>query len=147
MDGQSQGGHIVLVTDSYNNSSVISWSSNKVRRVVCSTLAAETLSFADGAESAIYFSNIIQEFFPVTHKINIICYTDSRSLFEAAGSSSNVSDRRLRVEVSAIREMIQKGEVSMKWIEGKHQVSDVLTKKGASPFILMETLQSGNCSC
>ena len=68
MDGQSQGGHIVLVTDSYNNSSVISWSSNKVRRVVRSTLAAETLSFADGAESAIYFSNIIQEFFPVTHR-------------------------------------------------------------------------------
>jgi len=55
-----------------------------VRRVVRSTLAAETLAFADGAESALYLARMILEFLPNLAKI--ICYTDSRSLFESAES-------------------------------------------------------------
>ena len=144
-NGQSQGGHIIVCADSIGNCSLISWNSNRVRRVVRSTLAAETLSFTDGADSAIYFSKLIQEF---TFNIPpIICYTDSRSLFESAGSYKPVNDRRLRVEINAIREMLLKNEITIKWIDGKQQISDVLTKKGASPFLLMDVIQSGKYSC
>ena len=140
--GYSQGGEVIFLTDPSGKSSVICWSSNRIRRVVRSTLAAETLAFADGAESALYLAKMILEFLP--NPAGITCYTDSRSLFETSGSTKSINDKRLRVEVSAIREMIQKNEITIEWIDGKHQISDVLTKKGASPFSLMNVLKSGN---
>ena len=76
----------------------------------------------------------------------IHCFTDSRSLFEASGTSSLVSDRRLHVEIGAIQQMVSKSEISLKWIEKRKQLSDVLTKKGASPNFLMDTVSSGNIS-
>ena len=143
-NGLSQGGHTVLIADSKGNCSPISWCSNRLRRVVRSTLAAETLSFPDGADSAFYTSRMMKDFFPDATEPPIMCYTDSRSLFESAGSSNNVSDKRLRVEIGAIRELIQREEISMKWIEGKQQLADVFTKKGASPLPLTGVLQSGS---
>ena len=41
-DGSSQGGHIIFLYDKYKNCSPIGWSSKKIKRVVRSTLAAET---------------------------------------------------------------------------------------------------------
>ena len=130
--GQSQGGHIVFLTDSSGNSSPISWSSNKVRRVVRSTLAAETLASVDGADTACFLAEMVGEFLAKTP--DVVCYTDSRSLFECAGSTKSVSDRRLRVEINALREMINKDEIILRWIDGRYQMANVLTKNGASLF-------------
>ena len=142
-NGNSQGGHIVFCIDAMSRCTAISWSSNKVKRVVRSTLAAETLSFSDGAESGIYISNMLQEFAPQLRELKIDCITDSRSLFESAGTSTAVSDKRLRVEINYIREMIKKNEITIKWVKGEGQLSNVLTKTGASPFSLMDVIQSG----
>ena len=142
-DGNSQGGHIVFCTDATGNCTPISWSSNKVKRVVRSTLAAETLSFSDGAESGIHLSNMLKEFAPQLRTLEIECITDSRSLFESAGTTTSVSDKRLRVEINCIREMIKNNEIVIKWIKGEGQLSNVLTKAGASPFSLMDVIQSG----
>ena len=138
-NGYSQGGYIAFLTDDSGKSSPISWSSNRIKRVVRSTLAAETLASADGADAALFLARMIQQF--LSSEVKVECYTDSRSLFESAGSTKIVSDRRLRVEISTIREMIQKEEINLQWIDGKYQLSNVLTKKGASPFSLIETLK------
>ena len=140
--GQSQGGHIVFLTDGSGNSSPISWSSNRIRRVVRSTLAAESLASVDGADAAFFMAKMIGEF--LTKTPEVVCLTDSRSLFECAGSTKAVSDKRLRVEINALRQMINKDEIILRWIDGKHQLANVLTKKRASPFSLMEVLKSGD---
>jgi len=142
-NGNSQEGYTVFCSDTLRNCAPILWSSNKVKRVVRSTLAAETLSFADGAESGIYVSNLLKEFVPELKTLNIECITDSRSLFESAGTTTAVSDRRLRVEINAIREMIKNNEIVINWVKGEKQLSNVLTKAGASPFSLMDIIQSG----
>ena len=144
-DGNSQGGYVVLLCDKENQCMPIAWSSNKLKRVAKSTLAAETLAFSVGTDVAHYMMKLLSE---ILHhddqklSISVECYTDSRSLFEAAGTSNLVSDCRLRVKVSAIREMIYKNEINIKWIEKAKQLSDVLTKKGASPEFLMSTIKS-----
>ena len=130
-NGKSQGGHIIMCSDANENCVVLSWCSNRVKRVIRSTLAAETLAFADGAESALCFSTMLKEFVPDSENLVIECMTDSRSLFDAAGTTTAVSDKRLRVEINAIREMVQNNEIEIKWVEGKEQMSDVLTKSGA----------------
>ena len=50
-DGASQGGHIIILVGKNGNYSPISWQSKKIRRVIKSTLAAETLGLQEGAES------------------------------------------------------------------------------------------------
>ena len=54
-----------------------------------------------------------------------------------------VSDRRLRVELSAIREKKEEGEINMNWVKGDSQLADALTKKGASPHRLLKVLGEG----
>ena len=71
-------------------------------------------------------------------------YTDSRSLYDASQTTSLVSDRRLRVELSAIREKKEEGEINMNWVKGDTQLADaLLTKKGASPHRLLKVLGEG----
>ena len=83
--GQSHGGHIVFLTDGSGNSSPFSWSSNRIRRVVRSNLAVESLASVDGADAAFFMAKMIGEF--LTKTPEVVCLTDSRSLFECAGST------------------------------------------------------------
>ena len=141
-DGGSQGGYAVFLYDKYNKSAIISWSSNRVKRVVRSTLASETLSFTEGTDTGFFLSQLLQEIL-YKQKTRIECYTDSRSLFETVGTTKLISDKRLRVEISAIRQMVDRGEITIHWVNKERQLSDVLTKAGASHIPLMEAVQSG----
>ena len=70
-------------------------------------------------------------------------YIDSRSLFETLGTTSQVSDVRLRVEISALRQMVEEGDIRVNWIAKENQVADVLTKNTASDKLLVQVLREG----
>ena len=55
----SAGGQLILLTDERNKCYVLGWSSNKITRVVKSTLAAEMLSLSETLEQAIYLCHTI----------------------------------------------------------------------------------------
>ena len=143
-DGGSQGGQIVFISDHESQSCPISWRSNRVRRVARSTLAAETLSFADGMDTAQFVRQLAEEFQLISNESITTMITDSRSLFDAANTTSQIKDRRLRVEMSAIRESKERGEIQIVWTSGDKQLADVLTKKGASPLALRDAVSSGS---
>ena len=54
-----------------------------------------------------------------------------------------ILDKHLQVEIPALREMCEKNELQISWIEKQHQLSDVLTKTRASPKTPIETIQKG----
>ena len=87
-NGASQGGHIVFLTDSDGHSCPLSWQSTKVKRVVKSTLAAETLALVDGSDNAFLMSKLIAEIIYNKKKshLPIECRTDNKSLFQAANT-------------------------------------------------------------
>ena len=114
-----------------------------MRRVARSTLAAETLSFADGMDTAQFVGQLSEEMQLISSDTPVKMITDSRSLFDAANTSSQITDRRLRVEMSAIRESKEKGEVEIVWTSGEKQLADALTKKGASLVPLQEVVSKG----
>ena len=74
----------------------------------------------------------------------ILAFTDSQSLFDASNTSTQDTDRRLRVEVASIRQMKEKSEIIVQWLSKEHQVADVLTKKGAPNNLLMSAIKNGN---
>ena len=142
-NGASQGGHIVLLTDQFNNSCPISWKSNKVCRIARSSLAAEALSFSGGSDTAYFINQLAQEVGLVRSPSPIFTYADNRSLNDSANTTTQVTDRRLRVEISAIREQQGNREISICWISKEKQLADCLTKKGASCTYILSVLQEG----
>ena len=69
---------------------------------------------------------------------------DNKDTYDAIHSSTNVGERRLRREIAAIQQCLKDGEVnSIIWVKGEHQLSDVLTKKGADGNKLLTVLQTG----
>ena len=60
-----------------------------------------------------------------------------------ASSTKVVLDKRLRVDIAAFRELSDTGTVSLRWIEGKLQLADILTKKGCSTQPLVDLLATG----
>ena len=145
-DGGSQGGQIVFLKDKFDKSCPISWRSTRVRRVARSTLAAESLSFADGVDTAAFVSCLSNEFQLTKAGSPVLGITDSRSLYDAANTSTQISDRRLRVEISAIRDIKERGELEIMWTSAENQLADVLTKKGASPHNLLQAVSKGRIS-
>ena len=132
-DGGSQGGaYIELVSG--QNCAPIEWQSKRLTRTAKSTLAAETIAMVDGTDAAIVTSKLLAEIIHNEKKsIPVEVITDNLSLFEAAHSTTSTTDRRLRIEMSIIRENMSRNQMKLKWVRTDHQLADCLTKKGSDP--------------
>ena len=142
-DGGSQGGYIIFLNNKYNSVVPLSWNSTRLPRVVRSTLAVETLAMSDACDSAIFLSNLTDELAKSPKQTNITVLTDNQSLFEALKTTKAALDHRLRVEISALREMCNNDEITINRVSSENQLSDPLTKRGTSHQKLMQALQSG----
>ena len=145
-DIDSTGGYIIFACNKEKSKcAALDWQSNKIKRVAKSTLTAEALVLCEGLEASIYLSELLAEFLNIPrNKIEIHGVTDNMSVLNAIQSTTAVSDRRLRREIGAIKEMVDRKEVSsIKWVPGSKQLADVLTKKGVNGAKLLETLQEG----
>lgn len=146
--GNSQAGYVILLCDSDYSCCPISWSSFRLSRVARSTLSAETLAMSEALDNAILLSKIYGE---VLHNkrsgsIPIVALTDSRSLFNASGTTNLIQEKRLRVDIASIRQMIENQEIKLVWIDSIHQIANNLTKLGASARNLQQVLATGKCS-
>ncbi len=125
----SAGGYVVFLRGSNGSCSPISWSSKKIKRVVKSSLAAESLSLVEGIDAALYLRSILQEIIPCSVPVPIICMTDNKSLCQNIHSTKLVSEKRLRLDLASIKESVSTGDIQVKWIQASRQISDCLTKK------------------
>ena len=128
-EGSSQIGYIVSLKDSSGNKSPIQWKSTRAKRVARSTTEAEALAMAEAAEMTVYLDAILGEMVG-GGKRHIMIKTDSKTLEEGLKSSTGTKSRRLRIDIAAIRQMIERGEVEIEWISKKDQIADVFTKPG-----------------
>ena len=141
-DSGSQGGFLIFLKDEIGNRCPIMWKSKKIRRVVTSTLAAETLALLEVAESACYLSKIIEDIgIGMESKVKIKCFVDNKSLVESLGSMKKVENKYLRINMACIKEMIERGDIlSVEWVDTRRQLANCLTKKGASAGTLIEII-------
>ena len=141
-DGVSSAmGCLVFVVGRGGDCCPVSWRANKIKRVVRSTLAAETMALQEGLEEGMYIQSLIKEL----HRIDvpITAYVDNKSLVEAVHSTKQVNDRRLRIDIGAIKEILGREVQQIKWTHGSAQLANCLTKKGASGRDLLGVIQAG----
>ena len=109
--------------------------SRKLKRVVKSTLTAETLALQEVIEAAIMIKAMFLEILNVDAHNQILlikCVTDTKPLHDAVCSTKILTEKRLNIELCAIRQS-EKHEIhSVIWVCCEDQLADCLTKEGAS---------------
>ena len=75
--------------------------------------------------------------------VPITAYVDNKSVVDAIHSTKVVDDKRLRIDIAALKENLAASELTVKWCPGDKQLSNCMTKKGASGYPLMSVMQSG----
>ena len=139
-------GYLVFISDG-RKTSLVAWSSNKIKRVVHSVFGAETLGCVDGCSAAIYVRQLISEILyddPTKAVIPIVGYVDSNQLYQQVTSTKQCLDMRMRLDIAGIRQTVKSGEVkAIKWIPTKEMLADCLTKKNADCSKLKTTLERG----
>ena len=138
-DGSSQGGYIIFVVGD-ERVAPISWQSKKLDRVTKSPLASEALALSEAADAGFLASAMLQEIFQLRKLPPVTCKTDNSSLVQTLNSSNIVADKRLRVDISRLKEMMVKEEIQVEWIEGFKQAADVMTKAVANSELLRDIL-------
>ncbi|CAB3976891.1 Hypothetical predicted protein [Paramuricea clavata] len=106
-EDHSQGGQIVFLVEGEGKCIPICWTSKRIRRR--STLAAETLSMVDGIDLGIFLATLFCDlYYGVADStlLPIKCITDCKSFCDAIKSNKLVTEKRLRLELSAIKENI-----------------------------------------
>ena len=139
----SVGGHIVLIVSCKNRSAPIAWSSSKIKPVERSTLAAEALSLSEALDHAIYLKQIVMELTSVDgDSIPIEAFVDNQSVEDALYSRKLVDDRRLRIDIGSIKQMLTVEDVAnIQWIPGDKMIANGLTKQAAQTYHLLRTVQ------
>ena len=141
-DGSSHGGYVTFLMGEGGRIAPIRWQSKKLERVAKSPLASETLALGEAADAGFMIACMVQEIFRLPSIPVVECFTDNASLIETLKTSKLTSDTRLRVDISRLRQMINKGEIHATWVEGRYQLADALTKRGASTVKLLDALDS-----
>ena len=89
-----------FLTDDKSNICSLYWSSSKIKRVVRSTIAAETLCLSEergGGNVAMYINKLVSKlWFHDGKQLNIIAYTDNESLYDAVHTLKQTAHDLLR---------------------------------------------------
>ena len=158
---KTQAGYMLAFTDKHLEAdqqaawSPFLWKSYKMSRVVASTLAGETQSFATASGVAEWVSLMIAEInkgpFDLRtcedhlRDIAVTGVTDCKSLYDAIHSTtspSKMDDKRVAIDVAIIRQCISRTNLSTRWCPSELQLADSLTKDAADPADLLRAALS-----
>jgi hypothetical protein len=124
---------------------ILHWSSTKCKRVTRSVLASEIYGMANGFDSAAVVSatlHIITDQLELPRVPLVVC-TDSYSLYECLVKLGTTKEKRLMIDILALRQSYEKREISeIRWIHGDDNPADALTK--SSPNKALERFVSTN---
>ena len=127
---RSTGAYIVWLADGTGLCCPLAWHASKIKRDVRSTITAEALSLQEGLEAGFYYRTMVEDILGIPNKtIPITAYTDNKSVIEAVFSTKLVDDKRLRVDIAAIREFLKTNDIrQIKWCAGDSQLANCMTK-------------------
>ena len=110
---------------------ILYWSSTKYKRVTRAVLASELYRIVAGINIAISISTTLQI---ITTQLRlpliplVVC-TDSYSLYNCIVKLSTTKEKRLIIDIIAIRESYKRREIEeIRWIKGDSNPADTITK-------------------
>ena len=104
-------------------------------------MSSETIALAESADAGHFVALKTKELFGLKTAQRGFCKTDNKSLEEHLKSSKVIQDLRLRVDIKRLWEMVKLGKKEVYWVDKTHQLTDPLTKYGATAVCLMDVLK------
>ena len=152
-DMSSQMGYVIVLGNEITASdssfkirgNIVHWSSTKCKRITRSVLASEIYAMAHGVDIAIAIGGTIDMIMARLSlpKVPVVVCTDSLSLYECLVKLGTTKEKRLMIDIMALREAYERGELKdIWWIDGRDNPADSITKPG--PNTAMETLIDTN---
>ena len=143
-DLSSQLGMIILLCDNKHRCAIIHYNSWKCQRVTRSVLAAEVHAFASCFDFAFAVKHDLERM--IGGEVPIVMFTDSKCLFDTITKLSKMTEKRLLIDIAALRESYVKGELfNVGHISSEYNLADPLTKKTKSD-LLTEVMTCGTVS-
>lgn len=141
-DYSSQIGYIIVLGNEERvdgefklRGNMLHWSSTKCKRVTRAVLASELYAMTAGIDIAISVSttlNRIMEQLNLGPIPSVVC-TDSFSLYECMVKLGTTKEKRLMIDIMAIRQSYERRELSeIRWISGESNPADAMTKSNAN---------------
>ena len=151
-DLSSQIGYLIILANEstgeeqfHIKGNLIHWSSTKSKRVTRSVLASEIYGMVAGTDMAYAINTTIKM---VTDQFNfpaiptIVC-TDSYSLYECLVKLGTTKEKRLMIDIMAIRQSYERRELQeIRWINGQDNPADAMTK--SAPNKALERFLNNN---
>jgi hypothetical protein len=110
---------------------LIHWSSTKSKRVTRSVLASEIYGMVGGVDMAHAVATTLQK---ITEQLDlpampVVVCTDSYSLYECLVKLGSTKEKRLMIDLMALRQMYERRELfEIRWINGHDNPADAMTK-------------------
>ena len=149
-NGNSSRGYVIFIANQNGTTNILSWSSNKIKRVVHSAFAAETLGCNDAVSDSIYTRQLICETLYNDSRAKVIPvygYVDNMQLFEQITSTKQASDKRIRLDMAEIQQSVQNQDIeNILWAPTNEMLADCLTKRNADSSKLKLVLETGYCN-
>ena len=120
---------------------LLEWCSARCKRIVRSSLGVEVCAAALGYEHVAYvratMAEIVHESFDVRHwhdfakEWRVCLVIDARTAFDALESEGLPGDRRVALDMAALREDLKRDALRslVRWVPGPQQLADGLTKR------------------
>ena len=133
---------------------ILEWQSASIKRVVRSTLPAEGYGLTEGAEALDWIRNVIADMtFPSMKltqlqdaaRIPALWLSDSKSLVDVVlKDCGQPSDKRLRIVVANLKQMLQEHGTSLQWIDTLVMLADPFTKLDCDCELLRRAMSVGS---
>lgn len=116
-----------MMVDDENNCNIVHFGSNKCKRIARSVMAAEVQALVLGFDYAFIVKDLIEEI--IGRSIRLEALIDSKTVFNVIAKDGQTAERRLQIDVLALRQSYDIGELDrLAWIPGKDNPADPLTK-------------------
>ena len=90
----------------------IAWGTNKIKRIVDNTLAAESISLVNGLKEGIHLRELLEEIWNMPDRsIDVEALIDNKGAHEAIHSTTAVADKRLRRDISIVKQLLNEKEI------------------------------------
>lgn len=107
---------------------ILHFSSVKCKHVTRSVMAAEMHGMVLGFNHAFVVRDIISEMFERDTELE--AYVDSKTVFEVLANQATTCEKRLQIDINALRESYDRGELAkVSWTPEKVNSADAVTKK------------------
>ncbi|KAI1002731.1 hypothetical protein K3495_g5473 [Podosphaera aphanis] len=151
-DLSSQLGYVVILANQtcqeeefMLQGNLIHWSSTKCKCVTRSVLASEIYGMVNGFDISICLSTTLKL---ITDQLDLSCIplvicTDSYSLYECLVKLGTTKEKRLMIDIMALRESYERREITeVRWVHGDDNPADAMTK--SSPNSALKRFIHGN---